>query len=93
MTQTKAQLGGSAVLRCKVEIPNGKIQASWFKDGVLLMPGDQYTMHLSETGELALTISPVTANDEGYYTCHIENESGQMYCEAPLFLDGKSVME
>ena len=54
------------------------------------MPGDKYTMHLSETGELALSISPVTPADEGYYTCQIRNESGQCYCEAPLFIDGKT---
>ena len=46
-------------------------------------------MYHSETGELALSISPVSPADEGYYTCQITTESGQCYCEAPLFIDGE----
>ena len=89
IVHTKASLGDSATLRCKVEVPFGQLEIKWFKDGHELMLNEKFRSDLNQDGEITLNIFPVNAEDEGYYTCQLTNEFGHCVCEAPLIIDGK----
>ncbi|XP_072537299.1 obscurin [Salminus brasiliensis] len=77
--------GKTALLCCELSKPGAPVQ--WKKGGLLLRPGDRYTM-TQNGGEMQLEIRDVVSQDSGAYRCcagSLETTANLRVKEKPLF--------
>lgn len=67
---------------CASGIPEPTVE--WFKDDQKLYPSERIRMETDKAGLLRLSISNVTEDDLGKYTCKISNEHGSDVCHATM---------
>ena len=79
---TQAYLGETATFMCVAAAePTPSFQ--WDFEGVVIMDRDKYDIDTTSTGS-RLTISDVTASDDGTYNCTVENTHGRDSASANL---------
>ena len=89
LIHSRTAVGGKTILKCAVVVFPNYPEVCWYKDSKVLDEDKRFTFNFDDNGEITLIIDPVTAEDEGYYTCMLKNEFGASHCEAPLTVDGK----
>ncbi|XP_037043462.1 obscurin isoform X3 [Bradysia coprophila] len=70
---------------CATGFPEPEVE--WFKDGNRLYPNDRVRIDIEPNGLLRLTISDITPDDVGKYSCRIFNQHGDDTCYADLVYD------
>lgn len=79
---TQAYLGETAIFVCVAEAePTPTFQ--WNFDGVSITDGDKYDIDTTSTTS-RLTVSDITAFDDGTYNCTVENTHGRDSASANL---------
>ncbi|KAI4898076.1 hypothetical protein NFI96_018077 [Prochilodus magdalenae] len=88
LSEVTCESGENVTLRCKI-CGQPKALVSWRgPDQAALTDGGRYTFSHSETGEVTLSISAVTAEDSGTYTCIATNDVGAVTSSACLRVQG-----
>ncbi|XP_066539118.1 triple functional domain protein isoform X2 [Hoplias malabaricus] len=83
-----SESGESVTLRCKI-CAQPKASVTWRgPDQVVLTDGGRFKLAHSETGEVTLSISSVTVEDSGSYTCIATNDVGSVTSSACLRVQG-----
>ncbi|KAG4067668.1 hypothetical protein HA402_005440 [Bradysia odoriphaga] len=70
---------------CATGFPEPEVE--WFKDGNRLYASDRVRIDIEPNGLLRLTISDITPDDVGKYSCRIFNQHGDDTCYADLVYD------
>ena len=60
----------------------------WFKNDKEIVPSDQVTIEIKETGETSLVITNVQPEHDGTYSCQATNPAGSDKTKAELFVEG-----
>lgn len=76
--------GDKLVLEVKTSVAD--VTVAWFYEGQKLLPSE--FMEISSKGSLHKLVVPETVlDDEGVYSCIVENEAGKDDCEAEVYID------
>lgn len=67
-------------------------EVEWFKNGDRVYPNDRVRIDIEPNGLLRLTISDITPDDVGKYTCRIFNQHGDDSCHADLVYDSETII-
>ncbi len=74
---------------CATGFPEPEVE--WFHNGNKIYPNDRIRIDIEPNGLLRLTISDITPEDVGKYSCRIFNQHGDDTCYADLVYDSKTV--
>lgn len=81
------KLSDSVVLECKVT-GTPPLQVNWFKNDSKLT--ESYNCKISFDGVLAvLHIATASFEDDGVYTCEVQNDAGTKSCSSSLSVKGQ----
>lgn len=65
-------------------------EAEWFKNGNKIHSSDRVRIDVEPNGLLRLTITDITPDDVGTYSCRIFNAHGDATCQAELVYDSET---
>lgn len=76
---------------CATGFPDPEVE--WFKNGDKIHSNDRVRIDIEPNGLLRLTISDITPDDVGKYSCRIYNQHGDDICHADLVYDSETKIE
>ncbi|KAA0716077.1 Myosin light chain kinase, smooth muscle [Triplophysa tibetana] len=86
---TRVSQGGTARLEGKVR-GHPEPQVCWFRNGMLLISSDRYSMEQTARGTFSFLVREVQNDDGGRYTCEAVNDAGNCQVTVEIIVEGNT---